>query len=233
MAAGRGVIFDFFGTLTLGVGVDERDAGAARLAEALGVEPAPFTAVLTATFYERATGRWGDLASTLREVARRCGVEPSAAQLDEACRVRVANETGFLRLRPEAPAVVEELRRDGLVLGLISDCTHELPDQWSGLPLAPHFAAATFSVTAGRHKPDPSLYAETAAGMGVDPSRCLYVGDGGSEELTGAAEAGMTPVLLHAPDSEGALVYRRQQDWAGAVVHSLAEVPALVRAWAP
>ncbi len=221
------MVFDFFGTLTVAVPAADRHAGAARLAAALGVPAGPFDDALTGSFYERATGQWGDMAATLRRLAAACGVEPTAAQLAEACRVRMANEAGFVRLRPEAPAVVAALAGAGLRLGLISDCTHELPELWPGLELSRWFGAATFSVVAGRHKPDPLLYTGTAAALGVAPDRCLYVGDGGSDELTGAVAAGMAAVHLAAPDADGALVYRRDTAWAGPRVASLLDVARL------
>jgi putative hydrolase of the HAD superfamily len=226
-AAMRGVVFDFFGTLTIGASVALRAAGAQRLAAALGVDRDPFVAELDRSFYERATGAWGDMAATLAHVARTCGVEPTSAQLAEACRIRWENERGFLTLRPEADVVLEALSRRGLALGLISDCTHELPALWASLPIAHWFGATEFSVCSGRHKPDPAMYTDVAARLGVEASRCLYVGDGGSNELTGAVAAGLTAVLLDAPDRGDSLVHRREVGWTGPVVRSLAEVPAL------
>jgi putative hydrolase of the HAD superfamily len=222
------VIFDFFGTLTVGASAAVRRRASARLADALGVEVDPFIAELDASFYQRAVGAWGDMSSTLATVARRCGAAPTAAQLAEACRIRWVNEDEFINLRPEADAVLAGLAGRGLPLGLISDCTHELPELWDGLAIAHWFGAVEFSVVSGRHKPDPSMYVDVAARLGVDPGDCLYVGDGGSNELTGASAVGMTAVLLDATDRGDTLVHGREVGWAGPRIASLAEVPALV-----
>jgi len=40
------------------------------------------------------------------------------------------------------------------------------------------------------------MYRLACTGLAVTPAECLYVGDGGSGELTGAAAVGMRPVLL-------------------------------------
>jgi putative hydrolase of the HAD superfamily len=225
-----GVLFDFFGTLTTSVQTSERDAAAAILAEALGAEHRALVDVLNDSFYERASGRWGDMAESLRRVAGACGITPTADQVDTACRIRMENEQAFTRLRPEAEPVLAGLAAAGVPVGVLSDCTHELPVVWPTLPVARHVRAATFSVEEGRHKPDPALFELALDRMGVGPADCLYVGDGGSNELTGATAVGMTAVLLRAPDADGALVHRREEGWSGRVVSSLSEVPALVAA---
>lgn len=54
------------------------------------------------------------------------------------------------------------------------------------------------------------------------------VGDGGSGELTGAAQAGMTPFHLVTVDAEDALVYDAEAGWTGARINALSEVLALI-----
>ena len=53
-----------------------------------------------------------------------------------------------------------------------------------------------FSCTVGIRKPDPRLYRIAITKLRVEADRCLYVGDGGHDELGGAARAGMTAILL-------------------------------------
>ena len=45
-------------------------------------------------------------------------------------------------------------------------------------------------------KPDRGAYLSVCAEMGVAPESCVFVGDGGDRELTGAGRAGLRPVLL-------------------------------------
>ncbi len=47
------------------------------------------------------------------------------------------------------------------------------------------------------------MYETACAHLGVDPGECLYVGDGGSQELSGATAVGMTAFRLTAPDLAG------------------------------
>ena len=43
-------------------------------------------------------------------------------------------------------------------------------------------------------KPDPEIYRRAMQALNVTPQECLYVGDGGSHELTGARDLGMQAV---------------------------------------
>ena len=52
-------------------------------------------------------------------------------------------------------------------------------------------------------KPDPRIYEMAVEGLGVAAEECLYVGDGTSNELTGASRVGMTAVLMRAPHDQG------------------------------
>ena len=65
----------------------------------------------------------------------------------------------------------------------------------------------------------------------VKPGECLYVGDGSSNELTGAAAAGMHSVLVRHPDEDNSGIHRVDYEgakWEGPVITSLKEVLNLV-----
>jgi putative hydrolase of the HAD superfamily len=131
-------------------------------------------------------------------------------------------------LRADAVTVLTAIRRRGLATAMISDCTHELPAFLPALPVAPLLDAKIYSVRLGVCKPDPRIYLAACAELGVAPAECLYVGDGGSHELSGAAAVGMTPVRLAAPDLAHHLVFDTDTNFAGRTVRSLTEVLGLV-----
>jgi putative hydrolase of the HAD superfamily len=221
----KAVIFDYFGTLTVATEASTRRAGAERVAVALGVDPSQFFQTITSTFTERSTGRAGDMRQTMAWVAERCGGQPSAAQLDAACAVRRTVEATYARkTRPDAAATLRLLRERGLRIGVISDCTHELPELWSDLAVAPWVDATVFSVVVGERKPHPSLYRSVCAQLGVPLDEVVYVGDGGSNELTGARSLGIPAVRLVADDGIAALVYDPESEWTGPVISRLSEL---------
>ena len=220
----RAVVFDFYGTLAPGRSVAAQRTARTAQAEALGVDPAHFDDELTATVDERFRGAGGDVAGSLRWLAHRLGADPSASSVSAAAAVRIATERTFGEPRPEATAVLSALRDRGLRIGVVSDCSAELPAYFPQLPIAPLVDAAVFSFVTGHRKPEPENYLACCAELDVEPGDCVYVGDGGSNELVGARAVGMRAVHLAVRDEAGALVYGRQLAWDGEVVNSLAAV---------
>jgi FMN phosphatase YigB (HAD superfamily) len=60
----------------------------------------------------------------------------------------------------------------------------------------------------------------------VEADECLFVGDGAYRELQGAAEAGMTPILIRVPHDEWE--HEGTIGWDGPRVSALSGVLALV-----
>lgn len=216
------VVFDYFGTLTVHASDSARRSGVHRVASKLGVPPGLLSEAIFSTFTERATGRVGDVSATMKWLAQVCGYEATSAQIADACAERARIEEEYARMvRPEAIATLRWLRARGLRIGVVSDCTHELPDCWTSLAVAPWVDATVFSIEMGERKPHPSLYMAASQRLGVAPTETIYVGDGGSNELSGAEAVGMSAIRLVAADAAGALVYDPERDWTGPVVNSL------------
>jgi putative hydrolase of the HAD superfamily len=219
------VLFDFFGTLTTAV---RRGPYHATIARVLRCDPDRFFAELDRTFYLRAAGRYGAPIDALRRVAYAAGGRPTLAELTHAAMARVEAVYADTALRPDAVPVLAELRRRGVPVAIVSDCWYELPAFLPRLPIAPYLEGCVYSLHVGRCKPHPAMYLEACRQLRVDPDDCLYIGDGGSRELTGAREVGMTAVRLAAPDLGGHLVFSSDSDWAGPVADSLTGALALV-----
>jgi putative hydrolase of the HAD superfamily len=218
------VIFDFYGTLTPVSPAEAWVDHTSRLAALLGVEPGALARELDESYPERATGAMGDVRQTLRTLGTRLGAPLTEDRLDEASRLRQEIQESLFRLRPEALPVIGQLRARGLRIGLVSDCTSELPAAWPRLPLAALVDAPVFSCAEGARKPEPRLFRAVAERLPADPAACLYVGDGGGRELTGSAAVGMHAVLLAGPDWHNHRAYDRESDWAGPRISSLDEL---------
>ncbi len=221
-------IFDFYGTLTPGRTDAEQAAARLAQAEALGVDAAALDAEMTATVDERFTGAGGSIEGSLAWVCARIGAHPTTEQLASAARTRLAAERSFGRPRPAAVPMLTALRTAGLRTGVVSDCSAELPQYFPTLPVAPLVDAAVFSFVLGVKKPAAAIFEACCMALDVEPAQCLYVGDGGSNELVGAREVGMRAVHLAVPGEVHGIVYGRHTSWDGEVVTSLTEVPELL-----
>jgi putative hydrolase of the HAD superfamily len=224
----RAVLFDFYGTLAPGRSVAAQTAARTAQAEALGVDPDAFDDELTATVDERFRGAGGDVEGSLRWLAHRLGADPTPAQVRRAAQVRLAGERSFGDPRPDAVEVLRGLHDRGLRIGVVSDCSAELPVYFATLPIASHVDAVVLSFVTGHRKPEPENYLACCAELGVEPADGLYVGDGGSDELAGARRVGLRAVHLAVPGEQDSLVYGRHLDWDGEVITSLADVAQLV-----
>jgi putative hydrolase of the HAD superfamily len=218
------VVFDFYGTLTPVSPSEAWASNAARLAAVMGVSPTALIQVLDDSFPERISGALGGVRQTLAAVADRLGVRLAEEQLDKAARIRRTVQESMFALRPEALGVIAQLRSAGLRIGMVSDCTVELPEAWSRLPLASLVDAPVFSCVERTRKPDARLFRKAAADLGTDPVRCVYVGDGGGRELTGASGVGMRAVLLAGPDWHAHGDHNRETGWTGLRIGSLTEL---------
>jgi len=130
-------------------------------------------------------------------------------------------------VRPALDAI-NEIRTDGYAIGVLTDCTAEVPELWPSLPYSALVDAVSFSCDVGHRKPHRAGYHDIARKLGVAAEECLYVGDGSSNELTGATSAGMTAVLLETPFGTD-FRYDAEDRWMGRSVSELHEVRHLLR----
>lgn len=221
------VVFDFYGTLTPMGNPRAWAANTARMAQAMGVAPEALGRVLNQTFGERMTGAYGGVPDTMQALAALLGVQLTSEQLGTVVGIRREIQEASFVLRPETVPVLTQLRDSGLRLGLVSDCTIELADAWPGLPVAGLISHPVFSCVEHTRKPDPHLFRTAASRLAVDPDDCVYVGDGGGHELTGASGVGMTAVLLAGEDwhqNRTPSTWHGEADWPGQRIASLTEL---------
>jgi putative hydrolase of the HAD superfamily len=124
---------------------------------------------------------------------------------------------------PEVPGVLEELRRRGLRLGVVSNWDHRLPGLLDALGIGGAFDAVAYSSLTGMEKPDPRIFRWALARLGVEPAAALHVGDGRLEDVEGAVGAGMRALHLTRNGRNG----RRGGD-----LRDLADLPRRVEALA-
>lgn len=217
------VVFDLYGTLTSWDRETSRQALSDELADMLGADRSDFRRELRASFTDRVTGRMGDTRSTLACLVRRLNSPSSEAELSRAVERRLEHHRYLVAPTPEALSVLADLRTAGRRIGILSDCSSETPELWPTLPYHQLVDAAVFSYNLGVRKPNTRMYSAIAEALNVEPANCLYVGDGSSNELSGAQSAGMTAVMLDGcPDRD--LQYDRDEGWSGSRITTLGVV---------
>jgi putative hydrolase of the HAD superfamily len=223
----RAVVFDLFGTLVQGWGQQTATAKSTEIAELLGAPVGAFLQLMRETYTIRASGDLGDPAEMLERLCGMIGVRPDPAGLARAAEWRVTQFFEALREpRPEVRSLLAVLRDRSIRVGMISDCSAETPLLWERLVWPRPIQVPLFSWSEGIRKPAPRLYRRVCALLEVDAADCLYVGDGGSQELSGAERAGMQAVRIQRAraDGESPLQYDPDPDWRGESISTLSAV---------
>lgn len=226
----RAVVFDLFGTLVPNLSRAEFRATAEAMARAVGAPAEVFMHLYgEGTYRLRFTGELATTEANVEYVCERLGVRPEPEQIAEAARLRVAlTRRMLLSPLPGAPEALAELRESGYRIGLVSDCSPEVPLVWPETELAPLIDAPMFSCRAGFRKPDPRIYALACEGLGVRPEECLYVGDGSGRELSGALAVGMRVALIRVAYDDTTDTDRPEVlAWKGLELEALADVLAM------
>jgi putative hydrolase of the HAD superfamily len=182
----RAVVFDLWNTLALWA----LDDWYRLMAEQLEVGPDEFAEAWFDGYEQRATG---PLEPSVRAVCERLGAHPDRAEQLVSLRLELTRST--LVPRDGALDVLDELRRRGYRLGLISVCSEEVPQLWAETELAPLIDEAVFSCSVGVVKPDRRIYEIAAERLRVRAADCLFIDDQ-PDFVRGAIEAGMDAHVL-------------------------------------
>jgi FMN phosphatase YigB (HAD superfamily) len=100
--------------------------------------------------------------------------------------------------RADVKETVIELDRRGYILGIIANTITEteIPDYLEEYGLTGYFKTVVLSSKVGIRKPNPEIYWEAARRVGVEPSKCVYVGDNPVRDVEGTRAAGYAMMIL-------------------------------------
>jgi len=190
----KAVIFDLFHTLTA---PESKWSELPSTCDLLGVDRRRWDGLITTGSRWRLGGEERDPCRIVARLARE--IDPAIADeiIQKAAAIRLERMRHALeRIPPANVATVQRLRRAGFVLGLVSNADAIEHAAWSYSPLAGLFDVEVFSCQAGCVKPEPEIFQRCLAALRLAPRECLFVGDGGSNELEGARAVGMKAHLF-------------------------------------
>ena len=186
------IIFDLFETL-----ISEFDSGRpshTEVAHALQLPVKEFQQEYQNLRLARLTGQFSDYKAILRYIVRKLGGKSPENAIKTLAEHRYSAGAAHLRrIEPEILDMLNEITSSDIRLGLISNTEGTGVLDWANSPLARFFEVTIFSHAVGMVKPDPDIYQHACKSLGVAPSDCIFIGDGNSDELRGAAQIGMSP----------------------------------------
>ncbi|MFA1822737.1 HAD family hydrolase [Virgibacillus oceani] len=122
---------------------------------------------------------------------------------------------------PNLIKVLEELKNNGLVLGMITNGKGQFQmDNIKTLGIQSYFETILISEWEGMKKPDPQLFKKASDELYVLPDECVFVGDHPEKDIKAAQSVGMKGI------------WKRDYQWddveADYVVEDLEEIPLII-----
>ena len=226
----KAIIFDLYGTLVGNFSRKAYDKVQEQMAEILGVPYPNFWQTMGETINDRALGRKGSGKENIYvEVCRRLGVKVDRAQIEKTVALNYEFTKNSIIPESEVLEALDQLKRNGWRIGLITNCSSAVPLLFPESPLSEYIDIPVFSCEERIKKPSHRIYEIACERLNVEPQACLYVGDGSSEELTAAAAVGMLPILKRVDLSD---VYDPNrpdvENWQGPVIDEISELCDIV-----
>jgi putative hydrolase of the HAD superfamily len=221
------IVFDLFGTL-----VNHFPSSAGQMHhEMVAVLKVPyeeFNRLWSRTTEMRVVGAFETVEASIQYVLDKMDAHARAEQIRNAVALRMRYIKEALRPKAGAISTLKELRRRGYRLGLLSNCSLEIPLLWPKTDFAGPIDTPIFSCLDRLKKPDERIYHLACEQLGTKPESCLYIADGEEFELTAAARAGLQPVLIRSSSEESqSKLHTEAREWRGAAISALREVLAL------
>ena len=223
----QAVIFDLFGTIVDDFAAASAGSNHAEFPAALGLPYDPFMQHWRQLTDRRSLGEFQTVEASIEHVCAIIGVSVTAEQMARAVETRLQLTRRALKPRPDAVTTLAQLKNEGFKIGLLSNCSIEIPIVWPESEFAELFHATVFSSRERIKKPAQQIYHLACERLGVTPETCLYIADGENYELAAAAQVGMQPVLFKTAASPRE-IRREAREWQGKSLSTLSEVSGIL-----
>ncbi len=188
----KAVIFDLFETLITEWGHTKYTKN--EMCADIGIDRAQFDVFWDEKAQDRYTGSIS-FEDSILYVCERCGKSIDDAAISNIIEKRIKTKSVcFEYVRPEIFRLLRTLREKGLKMAIISNCSSEEVKVLKGSEIYKYFDEVVLSYEVHMKKPDSGIYEEASKRLGVDLRECIFVGDGGSNELVGAETVGMKAI---------------------------------------
>ncbi len=154
--------------------------------------------------------------------------ELSSDYFEEIRKVYLELENDGVHLQPGAREALSQLKAMGFKIGIATGRTITGDRKWHELRrlnAAQFIDVMVTGAESARRKPAPDGLIDCIKQLGLSTQECVFVGDSRADMLTGKAAGVHTIAITTGVAEEEALV----QEGADAVIHSLTELPPLIR----
>ena len=219
----KAIIFDLFGTIVDSFSLTEYNHLISQLSSVLSIPSEKFSQMWYKTSKQRGTGVFKTIEECIKYICRALNTQVSEEKIKKCVQLRLESTKRAMKPKTEALETIIELKKKELKIGLISNCSAEVPKLWENSSFYPLFDATIFSCSAGLKKPDRKIYKLMCEHLKLKPQDCLYIGDGDSNELEGASQVGMAPIRIRDLHDEDPYLLTKIK-WNGDEISTLKEI---------
>ena len=188
----KAVIFDLFETLITEWGHKKYTKN--EMCADLGIERAEFDVFWDEKEQDRYIGSIS-FEDSILYVGKKCNKQVDNTTISNIIDKRIKTiSVCFERVHPEVFQLLRTLREMGLQTAIISNCSSEEVKVLKKSEIYKYFDEVVLSYEVHMKKPDSCIYEEASKRLGVELGECIFVGDGGSNELVGARNVGMKAI---------------------------------------
>lgn len=188
----KAVVFDLFETLITEWGHKKYTKN--EMCADLGVERAEFDVFWDEKEQDRYIGSMS-FEDSILYVCEKCGKNVDTSTISDIIDKRIKTKSVcFEYVYPEVFQLLKTLREMGLQTAIISNCSSEEVNVLKESEIYKYFDEIILSYEVHMKKPDSCIYEEASKRSGVCLEECIFVGDGGSNELVGAKNVGMKAI---------------------------------------
>ena len=216
----KAVIFDLFGTLIENYPESEFQCTVSEVSSVVSADQDRFIKLWNEHFNNLMTDNQL-VGKCIALVCEKMGLFLENEQLNNAYKIMTDKVRFKMEPSKDTLAALSCLADRNLRIGLISNCSNEVPAMWRDFALAQMTEKPIFSCSVGLMKPDPRIYLLAAEWLGVKSEECIFVDDN-LEPLEGAAGVGMKPILIQDPRLNEILV--DSNGWHGHIISSMDEL---------
>jgi len=148
-------------------------------------------------YYRRGTGLVKSPREIIEEILRNFDIHATEEAKNEILSLRIERFKNTLtKVDEEIINTLVKIKKKGIKLCLISNADKIDILHWDDSPLAKVFDEVIFSCEVGVLKPDKRIYEIALERMDTEPSKGIFIGDGGSDELLGAKSVGLNTIMV-------------------------------------
>lgn len=188
------ILFDLFHTLTA---LESTWSNGPMTSEILGFGKEEWNEQLLEKSKERLTGKNKDPFSIIKNMAQAINPNISIELIQKATQNRLLRfEEALINIPKNTINTLEKLKLMNKKIGLISNADVSEVYGWEKSPIKKYFDSVVFSCIVGLVKPDKEIYEYSLNELNEKPENSVFIGDGGSNELQGAKEVGLSTIMI-------------------------------------